>query len=380
MLQNDAQDWQNWWGITHDAGNVRLEADNQNPTSPNFYSSGLSGWQNIDNPSTDLVVDEWFQITLATGGGKSRIYVNGVQDGHTRNYAYENAISGWAIGKGVDRNGPGHTMDEYLFSSGVARNDDWIKASYDSQKPGGSFINYGLFAGPPSFDLLEAEVFAKKGVAMEAYKPSVIGGGTISYSAVGLPPGISINAATGQITGSTDATGNSNFTLTLTGENAAGVAKSSSKAFVFKVSDTSGFPNKLTMTLSGYTGSSSLTDFPVLVELGSSISGFTYNTFSGTEGSDLRFYASNGKELPFEIEDWNTTGVSRVWVKVPAISGTNTQFIACWGDPNLTIAPDYQTNGSTWTNQYLGAWHMSEVLGTYFLCLLYTSPSPRDRG
>ncbi|MDC0157740.1 DUF2341 domain-containing protein, partial [Verrucomicrobia bacterium] len=367
MLQDDAQDWQNWWGITHDAGNVRLEADNQNPTSPNFYNAGLSGFQNVDNPSTDLVADEWFQITLATGGGKSRIYVNGIQDGHTRNYAYSNAISGWAIGKGVDRNGPGHTMDEYLFSSGVARNSDWIKASYDSQKPGGSFINYGLFAGPPSFDVLDAEVFAKKGIAMEAYKPSVIGGGTISYSAVGLPPGISINASTGQITGSTDATGNSNFTLTLTGENAAGTAKSSSKAFVFKVSDTSGFPNKLTMTLSGYTGSSSLTDFPVLVELGSSISGFTYNTFSGTGGSDLRFYASNGKELPFEIEDWNTTGVSRVWVKVPAISGNNTQFIACWGDPNLTIAPDYQTNGSTWTNQYLGAWHMSEVLGTYFL-------------
>ena len=94
-----------------------------------------------------------------------------------------------------------------------------------------------------------------------------------------------MNAATGQITGSTDATGNSNFTITITGENAAGIAKSSSKAFVFKVSDASGFANTMTLTLSGYTGSSTLTDFPVLVSLGSSISGFTYNTFASTEGA-----------------------------------------------------------------------------------------------
>ena len=65
------------------------------------------------------------------------------------------------------------------------------------------------------------------------------------------------------------------------------------------------------LTLDGYTGSSTLTDFPVLVEFNSSISGFSYNGFLDPMGmvclplSDLRFFASNGKELSYEIAEWN---------------------------------------------------------------------------
>ena len=59
-------------------------------------------------------------------------------------------------------------------------------------------------------------------------------------------------------------------------------------------------------------------------------------------GGDLRFFASNGKELSYELADWNTSGVSRVWVKVPTISSSvDTIITAVWG--NRTLKPPLRT-------------------------------------
>jgi len=35
------------------------------------------------------------------------------------------------------------------------------------------------------------------------------------------------------------------------------------------------------------------------------------------DGSDIRFYAINGKKLNYWIENWNATGTSTIWVKIP---------------------------------------------------------------
>ena len=63
-----------------------------------------------------------------------------------------------------------------------------------------------------------------------------------------------------------------------------------------------------------------------------------YNGFLDSDGDgvrtggDLRFYASSGKELAYEIADWNTSGTSNIWVKAPAISSSaNTVITAVWG-------------------------------------------------
>ena len=107
-----------------------------------------------------------------------------------------------------------------------------------------------------------------------------------------------------------------------------------------------------------------MTQFPVLVELNSSITGFTYNSFASTTGGDLRFFAADGEELPYEIETWNPTGTSRIWVRSGSISGTNTVITAAWGDSTQTTAPSYVSDGSTWSNGYHGAWHFQDLIGT----------------
>ena len=219
--------------------------------------------------------------------------------------------------------------------------------------------------GPPSLnDDVGTKVFAKKDTAM-SYTVGFSGSGT--FVATGLPPGLSINSATGEISGSTSVTGSQTFTVTATGATAGGGTETDSFVYTIVISDPASFPFRMNLTLSGYTGSSTLKEFPVLVDLNeSSISGFAYNSFLDSDadgirdGGDLRFFASNGKELPYEIADWNVTGTSNIWVKVPSISGTNTVVTAAWGKSGTEVTPDYATDDPVWAENFGGVWHFTQ--------------------
>ncbi len=125
--------------------------------------------------------------------------------------------------------------------------------------------------------------------------------------------------------------------------------------------DYGGWAKALPITLSGYDKPEPLTNFPVLVTLGTHLAGFSYTTFgSPSTGADLRFASSNRTdELSYEIEKWDTNGTSCVWVRVPLVSGTNTTIWACWGNSGAG-APAYATNGSTWDASEIGVWHMAQ--------------------
>ena len=109
----------------------------------------------------------------------------------------------------------------------------------------------------------------------------------------------------------------------------------------------------------GYGKSETLTNFPALVVLGTNITGFAYNQFlSGT--NDLRFTDSTGNaDLNYEIDTWNTNGLSYVWVQVPTLTGS-TAIQAWWGAAGQT-PPACTTNGATWTSGYVGVWHMNQT-------------------
>ncbi len=109
----------------------------------------------------------------------------------------------------------------------------------------------------------------------------------------------------------------------------------------------SDFARHLDITVAGYAGSSTLTNFPVLVQLSTSIPNFSYADFQGTDGSDLRFMDANGTELPYEIASWNTSGTSLVWVRVPTITGTTTKITALFGNASPAAAPASHT---VWSN------------------------------
>jgi hypothetical protein len=120
------------------------------------------------------------------------------------------------------------------------------------------------------------------------------------------------------------------------------------------------------ITFSGYTNSETLLDFPVLVRLSANIVGFSYSQFaSPNDGADLRFTAANGRELPFEIDQWNPAGESLVWVQVPSITSSNDYITAHWGNATDSAMPASNTNGTVWTtlsgaNNFLLVYHLSK--------------------
>jgi len=121
--------------------------------------------------------------------------------------------------------------------------------------------------------------------------------------------------------------------------------------------------SKTTITFDGYTGSETLTNYPALVVFGTNIPDFAYEQFGSGSGDDLRFASSDGMQLlNHEIEQWDTNGISSVWVQVPRLSGTNTSIVAYWGNPSVR-APLCTTNGAVWSNGYEAVWHFAEQGG-----------------
>ena len=70
----------------------------------------------------------------------------------------------------------------------------------------------------------------------------------------------------------------------------------------------------------GYGSGEVLNDFPALLMLHEGLEGFSYDRFASAEAHDLRLADAQGERLSFEIETWDSNGVSCVWVKVPRLT------------------------------------------------------------
>ena len=122
--------------------------------------------------------------------------------------------------------------------------------------------------------------------------------------------------------------------------------------------------NRLRLKFENYADNETLTNFPVLVVLGTNVENFAYNQVASSSGKDLRFTDGLGNETSCEIEKWNTNGLSYVWVRVPALN-SRASLWAYWGNANALSAPAYMTNGATWTNRFIGVWHLAETSGVH---------------
>lgn len=117
-------------------------------------------------------------------------------------------------------------------------------------------------------------------------------------------------------------------------------------------------------TVSGYTSNTPMTGFPVLVRIkDNSPTGFAYSDLqkqnpADLDDVDLVFVDMDGNGLPFEIDTWNPSGTSLVWVKLPTMTN-GTEFVMCWSSAasGRTVCAD-----KPWS-AYTGVWHMSEASG-----------------
>ncbi len=130
--------------------------------------------------------------------------------------------------------------------------------------------------------------------------------------------------------------------------------------------DPTAFPFRVPVQFCGYNRGETLTNFPALITLGAHVTNFNYSQFLSTSGGDLRF--SDGEQtrlLNYEIDTWSTNGTSYIWVQIPALTTSATTVWAYWGNPGLTTAPACTTNGATWSENYVGVWHLGESSGLF---------------
>ncbi|SVE49903.1 uncharacterized protein METZ01_LOCUS502757, partial [marine metagenome] len=85
-------------------------------------------------------------------------------------------------------------------------------------------VAFSNFQGPPT-PVSPLELHGKVGSAL-SHNLEYRGSQPMSYSAVGLPPGLDINVVSGEISGTPVTAGETQFTVTVTGQNAAGNPKS----------------------------------------------------------------------------------------------------------------------------------------------------------
>jgi hypothetical protein len=100
-----------------------------------------------------------------------------------------------------------------------------------------------------------------------------------------------------------------------------------------------------------------LQDFPVLVVLDN---GWFDYTQVRSAGEDLLFVdADNTTVLAHEIEQWDKSGTSYIWVKVPQIDAwDDADYI--WMYYGNEDAPDRQQPAAVWTQGYVAVWHLNE--------------------
>lgn len=110
------------------------------------------------------------------------------------------------------------------------------------------------------------------------------------------------------------------------------------------------------LTFNHGSGADNLINFPVLLKLNSGNINYAA-TRSG--GADLLFIDADLTELDYEIESWNPTGNSYVWVRIPLIDALSTtdNIWMYYGNPS---AIDRQNAPAVWSDGYVGVWHLDE--------------------
>ncbi|MDR3643006.1 MAG: DUF2341 domain-containing protein [Candidatus Doudnabacteria bacterium] len=118
------------------------------------------------------------------------------------------------------------------------------------------------------------------------------------------------------------------------------------------------------ITFNNASSTSDLTNFPVLVSLNAVSFGNIDYSKTKSAGADIRFLsADNSTVLPYEIEKWDNTATSTIWVKVPVLhaSSTSDSIYMYYDDPAANSAA---TTTGVWDGNFQGVWHMDEGSGS----------------
>lgn len=132
------------------------------------------------------------------------------------------------------------------------------------------------------------------------------------------------------------------------------------------------FRDYVDLKVQGYTGGVALTNFPLLVRISEErLRGFYYSR-AGLTGEQLVFMDESENSLPYEVDQWNVSGESFVWVKLNVLTN-NAPVRMYWALKDGVMPPGY-TPEEVWP-EYAGVWHFSEEISTSAAGGIYSADS-----
>lgn len=114
------------------------------------------------------------------------------------------------------------------------------------------------------------------------------------------------------------------------------------------------------ISIDNSSSASSFTNFPVLVKLHASATDAINIDYGDTRdgGEDLRFVDADGTLLKHEVESWDESGYSYVWVQVPTVdANSSNDFI--WMYFDHVEAADGHDQTAVWNSDYQGVYHLN---------------------
>ena len=359
------------------AMSVRIEDSSIRVTTP--------GVKDHDLANCSIVANEWFHLGLTflpnpaadgtdTVASQYKVYRDGDRKASLGASRIPNLSSGgemWIGGnQWVDQSSDQRfngIIDEFRLSYSI-RSADWIKAAYDTAATPAVFAVPGSIepANPeaPFFSAASATV-DRSDVTFSATLSNVssetdvsvfysIGGSTFTEFPLGTL------TADGTLTATATGLGSGTYiwyACASTIVNGVTYApKSTRDTFVIAYAkDPPASYKHFTATVS-YAGTPAA-GVPVLLRISEdAIDGFQYAdvTETGFECVD-----GNGNILPWEIDTWDTTGESLLWVKLPSYADGATVTVRYGG----AFANARPAASEVWSG-YVGVWHMSEASGS----------------
>ncbi|MDA7823847.1 DUF2341 domain-containing protein, partial [Opitutales bacterium] len=302
--------------------------------------------------------NEWHHIVTTFGGGNKKIYVDGVQVASATQTGSVTAsalplIFGDPVAKTDDRT----KIDDVRIYSTVLSAAD-VAAIYNN---GAGDIGQPKFAitSPATVSGSAGRSISYQIVVDPAYGMTGYNS-TITYELLNAPSWLSVGSSSGTVTGTPPSSGT--YTFEVKGSNTLGSAVKEVTLNVYSYGD---WNYALSFT-TDYSGGTPLTDWNMLFRLsedsstGAGTAGFRYSQ-ANANGGDLRFVSKAGEELKYEIANWNTSGESQVWVRVPSLA-SDENVTMYWGNTNAGL-PAYANNGSTWDG-YFGVYHLEGTTGS----------------
>ena len=114
--------------------------------------------------------------------------------------------------------------------------------------------------------------------------------------------------------------------------------------------------NRRRITFLDATSAAPLVKFPVLLRLDATT--IDYGAITNPR-TGLAFFDPDGTKLPFDVDTWNPAGESDIWVAVPQIDASNTDYITM--EFGTGVQPNFDPQ-ATWSSSYAYVMHLGSQL------------------